>query len=66
MENISETQSLNSQITFRCSRCSLIPFIEIDNSSYDYLTYNSLYDLNKEPKVILKCENNHKNKILIS
>ena len=73
MESISQTQSLYSQIIFRCSKCSLIPFIEIDNSSYDHLTLpkfnsnnDSLYDFNKEPKVILKCENNHENKILIS
>ena len=65
MESISQTESLYSQIIFRCSKCSLIPFIEIDNSSYD-LTLDSLYDSNKEPKVILKCENNHENKILIS
>ena len=65
MESISETQSLYSQIIFRCSKCSLIPFIEIDNSSYDLRLY-SFDDLNKEPKVILKCENNHENKILIS
>ena len=64
MESISQTESLYSQIIFRCSKCSLIPFIEIDNSSYDHLTHDSLYDLNKEPKVILKCENNHENKIL--
>ena len=66
MESISQTKSLYSQIIFRCSKCSLIPFIEIDNSSCDDLTLDSLYDLNKEPKVILKCENNHENKILIS
>ena len=66
MESKSEKESLYSQIIFRCSKCSLIPFIEIDNSSYDDLTLDSLYDLKKEPKVILKCENNHENKILIS
>ena len=43
METISETQSLYSQIIFRCSTCCLIPFIEIDNSSYVHL----FYDLNK-------------------
>ena len=66
MESISETESLYSQIIFRCSKCSLIPFIEIDNSSFDDLTLCSFDDSNKEPKVILKCENNHENKILIS
>ena len=66
MESISQTKSLNSQIIFRCSKCSLIPFIEIDNSSYDDLTLGSFNYLNKEPEVILKCENNHENKILIS
>ena len=66
MESISQTQSSYSQIIFRCSKCSLIPFIEIDNSSYDDLTLCSFDDSNKEPKVILKCENNHENKISIS
>ena len=41
MESISEIESLYSQIIFRCSKCSLIPFIEIDNSYYDDLTLDS-------------------------
>ncbi len=63
MESVTQTQFFYSQIIFRFSKCSLIPFIEIDNSSYNDLKLYSFDDLNKEPKVILKCENNHENKI---
>ena len=47
MESISQTESLHSQIIFRCSKCSLIPFIQIDNSSYDHLRLYSFNNLNQ-------------------